>query len=105
MRAHEARVAIYGAGAMGTVLGVLLQKGGQDVDVITRNEAHVYGMRERGATVVCEAEGMEITQKVRALFPQEMTGKYDVIFLMTKQRYNEEILKNLLPFLQEDGVI
>ena len=105
MRAQEMRVAIYGAGAMGTVLGVLLQKGGQNVDLITRNETHVYGMRECGATVVCEAEGIEIMEKVNALFPHEMTGKYDVIFLMTKQRHNEEILKSLLPYLQEDGVI
>ena len=46
MKATEARIAIYGAGAMGTVLGVRLKKGGLDnVDLITRNEAHVKGMR------------------------------------------------------------
>ena len=37
------KIAIYGAGAMGTVLGALLQKGGANVDLITRNEAHIRG--------------------------------------------------------------
>lgn len=106
MRAQNAKIAIYGAGAMGTILGALLTKGGlNNVDLITRNEAHVNGMREKGATIVCEADGTEIVQKVNALFPNEMTEQYDVIFLMTKQRYNEEILQGLLPYLKEDGVV
>ncbi len=99
------RVAVYGAGAMGTVLGALLTKGGISVDLITRNESHVAGMRSRGATVVCEADNVEIVQPVSALLPHEMKGEYDVIFLMTKQRHNEEILTGLLPHLKADGVV
>ena len=84
MNATEARIAIYGAGAMGTVLGVMLKKGGLDnVDLVTRNEAHVQGMREYGATIVCEADGIEINEKVNAILPKDMQGQYDVIFLMT----------------------
>ncbi|MBR4943003.1 MAG: 2-dehydropantoate 2-reductase [Clostridia bacterium] len=103
---RNARVAVYGAGAMGTVLGVLLKKGGlNNVDLITRNQEHVKGMKERGATLVCEGNGIEITEKVDALLPSEMTGKYDVIFLMTKQRMNGETLEFLLPYLKEDTVV
>ncbi len=106
MRATEVRIAIYGAGAMGTVLGVMLKKGGlNNVDLITRNEAHVKGMREQGATIVCEADGIEINEKVNAILPADMHGQYDVIFLMTKQRYNAETLTGLLPYLKEDGVV
>lgn len=106
MKATKARIAIYGAGAMGTVLGVMLKKGGLDnVDLITRNEAHVQGMRTQGATVVCEADGVEINEKVNAILPKEMVGQYDVIFLMTKQRFNKETLTALLPYLKEDGAI
>ena len=106
MKATEARIAIYGAGAMGTVLGVMLKKGGLDnVDLITRNEAHVQGMRTQGATIVCEADGVEINEKVNAILPQEMEGQYDVIFLMTKQRFNKGTLTSLLPYLKEDGVV
>ncbi len=106
MSVKELNVAIYGAGAMGTVLGALLTKGGlENVDLITRNEAHVNGMRENGAIVVCEADGQEIVQRVNVLFPKEMTKQYDVIFLMTKQRYNGETLAALLPYLKEDGIV
>ena len=96
MRAQDARIAIYGAGAMGTVLGVMLKQGGlEQVDLITRNEAHVQGMRENGATVLCEADGVELNEKVHAILPSEMSGQYDLIFLMTKQRYNTETLTAL----------
>ena len=103
--AQQARIAIYGAGAMGTVLGAWLTKGGLKVDLITRNRAHVQAMQENGATVVYAVDGGEEVIKVNALLPSEMTGQYDVIFLMTKQRYNDEILTGLLPFLKEDGVV
>ncbi len=104
MRAAEAKIAVFGAGAMGTVLGALLSKGGLQVDLITRNEKHVQGLKEKGAVIKCTAEGKEIIQPVRALFPQEM-GEYDVLFLMTKQRHNQEILTDLLPRLKKDGIV
>ncbi len=99
------RVAIYGAGAMGTILGALLTKGGLNVDLITRNQAHVQGLKEKGAQIICAADKKELHVPVSALLPDEMTGEYDVIFLMTKQRYNAEILEFLSPHLKADGVL
>ena len=100
------RIAVYGAGAMGTVLGALLTLGGvKNVELITRNQTHVEGLKTKGATIVCEEDGKEINVKVNALLPSEMSGQYDVIFLMTKQRNNAEILTSLLPYLHEDSVV
>lgn len=101
----DMRIAIYGAGAMGTVLGAWLTKGGFCVDLITRNKAHIDALKENGALVVYSVKGVEERTKVNALLPSEMQGKYDVIFLMTKQRYNEEILKGLLPYLKDDSIV
>ena len=104
--AKEARIAIYGAGAMGTVLGGLLTLGGlKQVHLITRNEKHINGLNEKGARIYCEAENNELTIPVTALLPAQMTGKYDIVFLMTKQKNNAEILRFLLPFLHEDSVV
>ena len=50
------KVAIYGAGAMGTVLGALLTKSGVTVDLITRNRAHADQLKKQGATVICTAQ-------------------------------------------------
>ncbi len=105
MENQQLRVAIYGAGAMGTVLGALLSQGGVNTELITRNKAHVSLLNEKGAHIVCVAENTEMTVPVRAILPSEMSGKYDVIFLMTKQRNNEEILTSILPYLKEDGVV
>ncbi len=104
MRAEQAKIAVYGAGAMGTVLGAYLTKGGLAVDLITRNAAHVQGMKEEGAVLVLE-DGSEEKIAVNALLPTEMTAQYDVIFLMTKQRQNKEILTGLLPFMHENTVV
>ncbi|QMS84656.1 ketopantoate reductase family protein [Candidatus Xianfuyuplasma coldseepsis] len=96
------RVAIYGAGAMGTVLGAFITKAGYEVDLINRNKDHVRGLQEHGAQI----QGtLSMSQDVTALLPEEMTGLYDVILLMTKQRHNQEIVTFLQPYLAQDGVL
>ena len=101
----EKRIAIYGAGAMGTVLGAFLTYGGVQVDLISRNEAHIQGLKTQGAVIECSAEGKTLQVPVRALLTSEMQGKYDLIFLMTKQRENPKTLAFLEDFLTEDGVV
>ena len=103
---NPTKIAVYGAGAMGTVLGAMLTLGGAgNVTLITRNRAHVKGMKTQGAVIVCEGDKKEISVPVQAITPDEMQGKYDVIFLMTKQRYNAEILTNLQDFMHEKTVV
>lgn len=104
--AENAKIAVYGAGAMGTTLGAFLTLGGlKNVHLITRNQAHVDGLNEQGAKIDCTAENNQLTIKVTALTPSQMTEKYDVVFLMTKQKNNAEILEFLLPYLKDDGIV
>ena len=103
---EDMKIAVYGAGAMGTTLGGLLTLGGlKNVHLITRNEKHVQGLNEHGAQIVCEAENTTLTVPVTALLPSQMQEKYDVIFLMTKQRDNAKTLQFLLPYIKEDGIL
>lgn len=96
------RVAIYGAGAMGTILGAYIAASGKQIDLITRNKEHVEAMKQHGARVLGHAD---FTVRVNAYTPDEMSGIYDIIFLMTKQRENPKILANIRDFLSPDGVI
>lgn len=96
------RSAIYGAGSLGTILGAFITKNGGQIDLINHNAAHVQALREQGARVVGT---LEFTQKVNAITDSEMEGKYDVIFLMTKQQQNAAVVAMLKGFLAEDGVI
>ncbi len=96
------RYAIYGAGSLGTVLGAYITKNGGEIDLINRNKAHVQALNENGAHIKGK---VEMTVPVKACTPDEMTGKYDVILLMTKQLHNAEVVTMLKDFLTEKGVI
>ena len=96
------RCAIYGAGSLGTILGAFLTKSGITVDLINRNREHVKALRESGAHITGT---VNMTVPVSAMLPEEMTGLYDVIFLMTKQLNNRETVSFLKDYLPEDGVI
>ena len=96
------RAAIYGAGAMGTVLGAYITRAGKQIDLITHNIPHVTALKQSGAHII---GSIDFTISVTALTPEEMSGKYDVIFLMTKQRNNREICEFLKDYLAEDGAI
>ena len=96
------RAAIYGAGSLGTILGAYITKNGGKIELINRNKAHVEALRNNGARVTGT---VEFSQPVKAYTPDEMSGEYDIIFLMTKQQQNNEVVTYLKKFLAEGGVI
>ncbi len=96
------RYAIYGAGSLGTVLGAFIMKNGGDVDLINRNKAHVDILNEKGAHIIGT---VDMTVPVRAITPDQMTGEYDVIVLLTKQLFNKDVVTMLKDFLSPNGVI
>lgn len=96
------RIAIYGAGSLGTILGAFISKAGVSIELINRNKAHVGALREKGAQVVGT---MQFSQPVVAYTPDEMSGQYDILFLMTKQQHNKEVVQMLKNYLSPDGVL
>ena len=96
------RVAIYGAGSLGTILGAFISKAGVPVELINRNKAHIEALKTKGAQVVGT---MQFCQPVTAYTPDEMSGQYDILFLMTKQQHNAEVVQMLKNYLAADGVL
>lgn len=96
------KCAIYGAGSLGTVLGAYMTKNGQEVELINRNKAHVEALNQKGAHI---KGTVDFKTPVKAITPDQMTGKYDVFFLMTKQLFNKAVVTFLKDYLTEDGVI
>ena len=96
------RTAIYGAGSLGTILGAFIAKGGVPVELINRNKAHIEALNANGAKVVGT---LEFTQKVKSYCPDQMSGQYDILFLMTKQQNNKEVVQMLKDYLAPDGVL
>ena len=96
------KTAIYGAGSLGTVLGAYLAKAGVDVDLITRNREHVEALNRDGAKIIGT---VNMTVPVHALTPDEMTEKYELIILLTKQLDNVNVLKNLQKNMTDDCIV
>lgn len=99
---NATRNAIYGAGSLGTVLGAYITKNGGTIDLINRNRAHVDALNQNGAHITGT---VELSVPVHAITPDEMTGTYDIILLMTKQLKNREVVTMLRDYLAPDGVI
>ena len=46
------RIALLGAGAMGTIIGAYLTKAGYDVELVDNYKDHVDALNEKGAHIV-----------------------------------------------------
>lgn len=96
------RAAIIGAGSLGTIIGALMAQGGKPVDLIDTNTEHVDALNRDGARIIGE---MELTVPVKAMTPDQMTGQYDLVFLLNKQTANQQVLGHLLPFLHDNSIV
>ncbi|MCP1426944.1 2-dehydropantoate 2-reductase [Paenibacillus xylanexedens] len=96
------RIAIVGAGSLGTIVGAYLADGGLDVELIDAYQEHVDALNQAGAKVTGTTE---FQAKVKAITPDQKSGQYDLVLLLTKQLYNDSILQELLPFLNEDSMV
>jgi len=99
------RIAILGAGSLGTIIGGLITKGTlgeHEVTLIDTNEKHVDKLNEKGATIT---GFLEFNHPVIAKTPDNMEGIYDLVILLTKQTFNDTALTNLLRYINEDSVV
>ncbi|WP_053959814.1 ketopantoate reductase family protein [Sulfobacillus thermosulfidooxidans] len=96
------RIAVMGAGSIGTIVGAYLSAQGLDVDLITRNRAQVEALNQFGARITGATEW---TVPVRALTPDQMKGTYDLVLFFTKQGQNHEVLKHLLGYLGPQSIV
>ncbi len=79
------RIAVLGAGAIGSSVGADLTEAGEDVVLIDQWPAHVEAMRTIGLRVVMP--GKDLRVKVRALHLGELASErpvFDVVLLAAK---------------------
>ncbi|MBR2301150.1 MAG: 2-dehydropantoate 2-reductase, partial [Bacteroidaceae bacterium] len=75
---------------------------GVQIELINRNKAHIEALQTKGAQVTGT---LQFCQKVVAYTPENMSGKYDILFLMTKQQHNAVVVQTLKEYLAPDGVL
>lgn len=96
------RTAILGIGSLGTIIGALMTKNGQPVDLIDSFQENVDALNQNGATIT---GFLDMNVPVKAFTPEQLTGKYDLVFVLTKQTNNAIALPALLPFLHEESIV
>jgi 2-dehydropantoate 2-reductase len=75
------KIAIFGAGAIGSYLGVRLHQAGADVTLIARGE-HLAAIRQNGLTLI--AEGERATVRPKATNDPNEAGVQDYVFVALK---------------------
>jgi 2-dehydropantoate 2-reductase len=90
------KIGIYGAGAIGGYLAVLLANAGHEVTCIARG-AHLAAMKERGLKL--KIDGEEKVAKIFATDDPREAGPQDYLFVALKAHQAYEAAENFLPLL------
>ena len=96
-------ILIWGAGAIGGVLGAYWARAGQPVTMVDIVADHVTACRTEGLKIEGPVE--EFTQVVDAVLPEELAGTYSCVVLAVKAQATEAAVASILPHLREDGFI
>ena len=76
------RIAVLGAGAMGSVYGARLADGGAEVTLLDVNQSHLDAIARDGLEVALD-EGTKI-HRLAAVRPEDFRGPVDVVLVFTK---------------------
>ena len=96
------RAVIVGAGSLGTIIGALINEAGKQIDLVDAYKDHVDALNRSGATIT---GAIDLNVPVKAYTPDQLTGTYDLVFLLTKQTSNQETLSQVLPHLHPDSTV
>lgn len=99
------RIAVLGAGAIGSSVGADLTEAGEDVILVDQWPAHVEAMKANGLRVVMPDNDLRVS--VRAWHLCELATEqpvFDIVFLATKSYDTAWMSQLIAPFLAGDGI-
>jgi 2-dehydropantoate 2-reductase len=100
------KLAVLGAGAIGSTLGAYLTRAGRDITLIDLWPAHVEAMRHGGLRVTALEE--EFTVAVKAVHLADVCGlhkQFDAVFLSVKSYDSVWAAKFIEPYLVPAGIL
>src|SRR5437762_8095477 len=87
-------ITIYGAGAIGGLVGACMARAGEDVLLVDKVTEHVNAINADGLRIT----GVDtFTARARACTPEQLRGPLDLVFLAVKSRDTEAALDVLAP--------
>ncbi len=96
-------ILIWGAGAIGGILGAYWARAGVPVLMVDIVPDHVTACATTGLTIEGPVE--TFTQVVPCVTPDQLTGTYSRIVLAVKAQATESSLAQLKPHLAADGYV
>jgi 2-dehydropantoate 2-reductase len=100
------KLAVLGAGAIGSTIGAYLTRAGRDVTLIDPWAAHVEAMRRDGLKVTAQDE--EFTVRVKAVHLGDVCSireRFDAVFLAVKSYDSVWAAQFIAPYLRPEGVL
>jgi 2-dehydropantoate 2-reductase len=101
------KLAVLGAGAIGSIIGAYLARAGRDITLIDMWPAHVEQMRRAGLKVTA-AEAGEFQVPVNAIHLGDVAGlrtRFDAVFLSVKSYDTKWAATFIEPYLASRGVV
>jgi 2-dehydropantoate 2-reductase len=100
------KLAVLGAGAIGSTIGAYLTRGGRDITLIDPWPAHVEAMQRNGLKVSAQDE--EFTVKIKAVHLADVCAlrqQFDAVLLAVKSYDSVWATKFIEPYLTPTGVL
>jgi len=98
------KIAVWGAGAIGGVVGAGMAAAGEHVLLVDAAADHVAAMNANGLLVKFAAGGDQRVP-VRAALPADVQGTFDLVFLAVKSQFRDAALDMILPHLKHDSAV
>lgn len=97
------RIAVLGAGAMGSWFGGQLARGGSTVQLLTTNVAHVNAIRQSGLQLHKDTERCSVA--IPAHTPEQIDGPVDLVLLFTKSYQSKAALSAIAHAIDDNTCV
>ena len=98
------KIAILGAGAMGSFFGGLLAESGQTVTLIDVNDAHLQAIREHGLRLETGMGDRRISS-LETCRPEQVTSQPDLLLVFTKTLHTATALEGISGIIGPDTLV
>lgn len=96
------KICVFGAGAIGAHIGVLMKRAGLDVSLVARG-AHLEAIRANGLKLVLD--GKEVVERMPATDRTSELGAQDYVIVALKSHQAWEASEQMLPLLGPDTAV
>ncbi len=99
------KISIIGAGAMGSLFGGMLSRGGQEVLLYDVNKAHVEKIQKEGLTINDLASGEKLVVHPHASTQQKDVTGSEIFIIFVKSTITEAVAKQFAPLAGSGTIV